>query len=84
MIDGVILGFIMWLSLVFTFMHIPKILKSFFLKHFLITDILSSVITFLLLTGISQSLVAVVGSVTTGLLVNMTLMTYNKIGLKIS
>jgi len=73
LIGGVTLGILTWLSLIFSFMHLPAWLKKFLLNHFIITDLLSITITFLGLAGISHSIMAVIGSITCGLLVNITL-----------
>ena len=77
--DGLLLGFLTWLSYCFSFKHFPPKIKSFLLKNFFVTDILSVGITFVLLTGISKSLIAVVASITCGLLVNLTLVAYKNI-----
>ena len=82
MLSGVMLGVLTWLSLVFSFMHLPAWLKRFLLNHFVITDILSIAITFLGLASISHSIMAVVGSITCGLLVNITLMANKKLTIK--
>jgi len=74
MIDGILLGVLTWLSMLVSFVHFPKWLKKFLLSHFMLTDIICIILTFLALSSISQSIMAVVGSVTCGLLVNLTLM----------
>jgi len=76
--DGLLLGILTWLSFVFSFIHFPKIIKTLLLKNFLITDILSVLTSFFLLTSISKSLVAVIASMFCGLLVNVTLVIYQK------
>ena len=78
MFDGLLLGFLTWLSFIFSFHHLPKFLKTLLLKNFFLTDLISVSISFLLLTSISKSLVAVVASMFCGLLVNFTLVTYKK------
>ena len=78
MYDGLLLGVLTWLSFVFSFIHFPKIIKRLLLKNFLITDILSVLTSFFLLTSISKSLVAVIASMFCGLLVNVTLVIYQK------
>lgn len=78
MYDGLLLGILTWLSFVFSFIHFPKIIKTLLLKNFLITDILSVLTSFFLLTSISKSLVAVIASMFCGLLVNVTLVIYQK------
>jgi hypothetical protein len=48
------------------------------LKNFFITDFLSVITSFLLLTSISKSLVAVIASMFCGLLVNITLVCHKE------
>lgn len=74
MIDGLILGVLTWISFVASFVHLPYQVKDFFLKNFFLTDVLSVVLSFLLLTNISKSIVAVIAAMLCGLLVNLTLM----------
>lgn len=78
MYDGIILGLLTWLSFVLSFVHLPKILKKLLLKNFFITDLLSVVTSFFLLTSISKSIVAVIASMVCGLLVNLSLVGYQK------
>ncbi len=73
MIEGLALGFVTWLSLLLTFQHLPALIKSILLRNPLLSDILATVICFLLLSGISKSILSVIGSITCGLLVNFTL-----------
>ena len=78
MYDGLLLGFLTWLSFVFSFLHLPVFIKNLLLKNFVVTDILSVLTSFFLLTSISKSLVAVIASMFCGLLVNVTLVIYQK------
>ena len=80
MIDGLVLGFLTWISFVFSFMHFSPWIKRFMLKHFFFTDALGVVTTFFLLSSISQSITSVIGSITCGLLINITLMLNNMAG----
>lgn len=73
MIDGILLGFLTWLSMIFSFTHLPERLKRFMLNHFVFTDIVSVALTFICLSSISKSLTSVIGSIVCGLLVNITL-----------
>lgn len=73
MIDGVILGVLTFISMVLSFKHLPNKIKAFFIKHMLLTDILSIVITFLALASISHSITSVIGSIVCGVLVNLAL-----------
>ena len=76
--EGFILGICTWLSYCFSFVHFPKFLKKLMLKSFFLTDIISIVLTFILMTSISKSATAVIASITCGLLVNLTLMVFNR------
>lgn len=78
LIDGLILGIFTWLSFVLTYNHLPKILKNFLSNHTLFTDLIATVLAFVLLSGISQSIISVIGCITTGLLVNITLILSKK------
>ena len=80
MLDGLLLGFLTWLSFTFSFIHFPERLKRFMLRHFVITDMLCICLTFFLLSSISQSITSVIGSITCGLLVNMSLMAQRYVG----
>jgi len=73
MVDGITLGVLLWVSILFTWWHLPSPIKNFFRKHPAISDITTGGIAFFLLTGISKSIVAVVGSIVAGLLMNLTL-----------
>ena len=78
MIDGIILGTLTWLSFLFTFKHLPNILKQILIAYPLFCDILATGICFLLLSSISKSILSVVGSIVCGLLVNLTLVLFAK------
>ena len=78
MTEGLILGIITWLSLIFSFQHLPKFIKRFLLRHTLFCDILATGLCFVFLASISKSILSVVGSITCGLLVNFTLIIYKK------
>jgi hypothetical protein len=73
MFDGVALGILLWLSILFTWRHLPAPIKHFFRTHPAISDITTGMIAFFLLTSISKSIVAVTGSIVAGLLMNFTL-----------
>lgn len=77
--DGLLLGILTWISFVISFNHFPKFIKRFLLKNFFLTDVLSVVLSFVLLTGISKSIVAVIASMVCGLLVNLTLLMRERI-----
>ena len=73
MIEGIMLGFVTWLSFLLSWLHFPKLIKKFTKKHPFITDIISMGLAYALLTSISKSLIAAIGAVVTGLLVNFTI-----------
>jgi hypothetical protein len=74
MITGITLGIVTWASMLATFLHLPKQVKTFLTGHFLLTDLLATGLTYTFLSGISKSIAAVLGSLTCGLLINFTLM----------
>lgn len=76
MYDGLLLGFLTWLSFVLSFKHFPQPIKKILLSNFALTDFLSVLTSFYLLTSISKSLVAVIASMFCGLLVNITLIAH--------
>lgn len=77
MFEGLILGLISWLSLLLSWWHLPKPAKEFTKKHPVITDISSGLFIYFTLSSVSKSLIAVVGAITAGLLVNFTIMIHN-------
>lgn len=75
--SGIALGLISYVSFVFSFFHFPTRLKTFLLSNPFLTDCLSVSISFVLLTGVSKSIVAVIAAMLCGLLVNITLMIHS-------
>jgi len=71
--EGVILGILSWLSLVLSWQHLPRLIKSATKKHPLISDLVAIIIAYLFLSNISKSIIAVIGAITAGVLVNITL-----------
>ena len=74
--EGAILGFLTFISYVMSFKHFPVKVKAFLINNFFITDIVSVVFTYILLTNISKSLISVIASIVCGCLVNLTLYSY--------
>ena len=74
MFEGIILGIITWLSLILSWWHLPQPVKGATKRHPLLTDLGGSLIAYLGLSAVSKSLVAVVGAIVTGLLINFTLL----------
>jgi hypothetical protein len=56
-----------------TFFKAPKWIQHLLTKWKLLTDVSAMVIVYLILGGISKSIVAIVGAIFTGLLVGVTL-----------
>lgn len=73
MADGITLGIIFWVSILFTWYHLPQVIKDFFRNRPVLSDVTTGTVAFFLLTGISKSITAVVGSIVAGLLMNFTL-----------
>ena len=79
MFEGLVLGFLSWLSLLLSWYHSPNFFKRWTLKHPFITDALATGTAWFFITAISKSLIAVIGSIFTGLLVNFSIMGYKAI-----
>jgi hypothetical protein len=77
MIEGLTLGAITWLSMVLSWFHLPTYLKNFTYKHPLISDLIGSLLAYFALSTISKSLVAAIGAIFCGLLINFTIMGAN-------
>ena len=73
MIEGLILGLMTFASLVLTYWKLPKKIQQWLLKYKLLTDFGAGVSVFLILGAISKSIIAIVGAITTSLLVGITL-----------
>ena len=73
MIEGLILGLMTFISLVLTFWKLPKRIQQWLFKHKLFTDFGAGITVFMILGTISKSIVAIVGAITTSLLVGATL-----------
>ena len=73
MTEGLVLGFLSWLSLIMSWYHLPAFLKRFTMRHLVLSDFIATVLSFIFISGISHSIVAVFGAMFSGLLVNFTL-----------
>ena len=73
MIDGITLGVLSWLSILLSWWHLPQWLKNITKRHPVVSDIAAGGLTFFFLTSISKSLIAVIGSIVCGLLVNLSI-----------
>lgn len=74
MLEGLFLGLISWLSLIISWWHLPERIKRFCLNHPLLSDLSAGVFVYMVLSSISKSLVAAVGTVFAGLLVNFSIL----------
>jgi ABC-type Fe3+ transport system permease subunit len=74
MIEGLILGVVSWLSILGTWWHLPKKAQNFTKQHPLISDIVASALAYILLSSVSKSLIAAVGAIICGLLINYTIL----------
>lgn len=73
-IEGITFGFIYWLGSVISFWHLPKLVKNFLLKHFMLSEILYTIGTYLFISAISKSIIALIGAIFSGLLMNITML----------
>ena len=73
MFEGLILGVISWISLLLSWWHLPEKIKTFTLKHPVLSDIVAGAFIYIMLSSISKSIVAAVGAIFGGLLTNITL-----------
>ncbi len=73
MTDGFIFGFITWISLIFTWTHLPQFLKRFTINHPILTDFSVMILSFFTITSITKSLAGAVASIVVGLLMEVTL-----------
>lgn len=76
--DGIALGALTWLGYLLTFQHLPGAVKGFLLRHYVLTEILASGMSFVFLTGISKSLVAAEGAIVCGLLTEASFILHKK------
>lgn len=79
MIEGLIFGCLIFASTIFSWFHLPEWFKAFSIRHFIMSEILFTMITYITVTSISQSLVAVVAAATSGLLANIAVMIYRRL-----
>lgn len=78
LLTGCIMGMLAWLSLVMTFRYLPQKIQNFLLQNPLISDILASAITLLVLGGMSQSIVSILGTLVCAVLTEIGLYAYSK------
>lgn len=70
---GLILGALSWLGFIITWNHFPLWLKRFSVNHPLLTDAITTLLTWFTISSITQSLVGVIACVVTGLLMEITM-----------
>lgn len=77
MVEGIFLGFLAYLSIVMSWLSLPLWLRRWFLRHPFVSDTVTGFSTWLFITAISKSLVAVIASFVAALLVNFSIYGYN-------
>lgn len=77
-LEGMLLGFMSWLSLMLSWWHLPESIKSFTKRHPVFSDLFAAFLTFTILTSVSKSILAVIGTIFSGLLTNFTIMVFNR------
>jgi hypothetical protein len=73
MLEGVMLGIMTFVSLLVTFWKLPKRLQNWIKRHKFFADLAAGAIVYIILGAISKSIVAIVGSISAGLLVGLAL-----------
>lgn len=73
MIEGCILGFMTFISLLLTFFKLPIYIRNFIRKHKFAADVGTSILVYFTLGAISKSIIAIVGTIVATLLVGITL-----------
>jgi len=73
MLEGISLGSMAFISLVISFLKMPGRVKKFFLDHKMVTDIAAAGLIYIMLSAVSKSIVALVGSIFAGLAVGISI-----------
>lgn len=76
MIDGFILGVMAFISLVMTWHSLPLWAQRFIVNHPFVADSIAGISTWMFLTAVSKTIVAVVASFVTALMVNFAVIAY--------
>lgn len=77
---GLTLGVITYISLLITFFKLPKFIRKLLARFKLFTDLIASILVYLMLGTISQSITAVTAAIVCGLLVGISLEAYSFFG----
>jgi hypothetical protein len=63
--------------------HAPKLIKLMAIKHFVITDIVTTIFTWFSITAVTQSLAGVIAAMVCGLLTNFFMMALGNKGFRV-
>lgn len=74
MFEGTILGSILAFSAALSFRRWPGFIKRFILKHYVLSDMLASIIVYFLFASVSSSITAVFAAIVAGLLLELALL----------
>ncbi len=72
--SGLILGTLSWLSGLISLWHAPLWVRKLVINHYVLADMLSTVMTYMLISSFSHSIIAVAACIFVGLLTNFTIM----------
>jgi fructose-specific phosphotransferase system IIC component len=73
MIEGISLGIISWISIMFSWWHLPERLKKITFKVPVLSDITVGLLTYMFISSLSKSLVALIATIVTTLMWNITI-----------
>ena len=79
MLEGLLFGLLIFVSTLISWTHLPQWIKTFTIRHFIISELVFTITTYITVTSISKSLVAVVAAATAGLLANLSVVVYRSI-----
>jgi len=74
MIEGLFLGLLTFAGLVLIIIRLPQWIKKQLVKHHLLTDLSGIILTYMFLTGVSSSVMALFASATVGVLTTLGLL----------
>ena len=73
MFEGIFLGICTFIGIIIIIIRLPQPIKRFLVKHHLLSDILGIILTYVLLTSVSNSIIALHAAAIVGLLITGTL-----------